>query len=129
MSDQSGVAGGIDDTCGTTRRGLRGASVRRGGLVKWSYWAWPLPTHERLKLLMELGSRALTERIWVKNSSAVAPLYLSESVSGQWAGATRVSSRASRPRSKRRTMLRSQWPESMHSASGRPGLIPSDQAQ
>ena len=43
MSDQSGVAGGIDDTCGTTRRGLRGTSVRRGGLVKWGYWAgaWP----------------------------------------------------------------------------------------
>ena len=82
MSDQSGVAGGIDDTCGTTRRGLRGTSVRRGGLVKWSYWAGAWPTHERLKLLMELGRRALPERIWVKNSSAVAPLYLSESVSG-----------------------------------------------
>ena len=123
MSDQSGVAGGIDDTCGPTRRALRGTSVRRGGLVKWGYWAGAWPTHERLKLLMELGRRALPERIWVKNSSAVAPLYLSESVSGQWAGATRVSSRASRPRSKRTTLLRLQRPVSMHSAAGSFGTI------
>ena len=34
LLDQSGVAGGIDDTCGTTRRGLWRTVGRRGGVVK-----------------------------------------------------------------------------------------------